>query len=468
METIQAVVLEQLTSIAHQQFNSTDLTQLPIIVAYSGGLDSSVLLHVCHQLKQQGKIAHLAAAHVNHGIQPLNDSWEQHCIEQCEQYQIDIQCKQFSLSKGKTVSENKARQARYQFFEYLLATPAVLLFAHHLDDQVETMLFRMIRGTGVHGLSGILKLRQLASGWLARPLLECSRPQLEQYAKRFTLNWVEDPSNQKNLYSRNYLRNKVIPNIESKWPEFSRSFKQLSEVASEQNLLLDEVAAQDVKTIKQANSSLKVKEFNQLSKVRRKNLLHYWVRFQTENSPSSTEINEAVKQLENLSVEIKKDTGASSIKVKLGQGWLRSYDKHVYYCLGSEPAQLNGINHWEDYSKPLVLDNGVRLEFAKAKEPKADTSLFIRHPKPTETVTVRARQGGEIAKPSYRSHSADLKKIFQELKVPPWKRKWLPVVYFDQKIACIPGVFVDKAFRDESSQIQLSILIDSECDYLDR
>lgn len=462
MEPIQATVLEHLKSIAHLYSKSTDLLDLPIIIAYSGGLDSSVLLHACYQLQQQNKISRLAAAHVNHGIQQLNNSWEQHCMRCCEQYQIELHHKQFALSKGLPVSENEARKARYDFFEKLLTRPAMLLFAHHLDDQVETMLFRMIRGTGVHGLSGIPKSRQLANGWLARPLIDCTRSQLEEYANRFKLNWVDDPSNQQSHYSRNYLRNNIIPKIESKWPEFSRAFKQLSEVAKEQTLLMDEVAAQDIKDIEQANSSLIIKSFNLLSKVRRKNLLHYWVRAETGNSPTSTEIDEGIKQLEQLSFNLKQKGSTSTIKVKLGQGWLRSFDKHIYYLSGDEPFPLTKVCRWNNIEQTLNLDNGVSLEFTAVNPSNLEPSLLIRRPRANEIVTVQPRQGGESARPSYRAHRTDLKKIFQELKVPPWKREWLPIIYFDEKIACIPGVFVEQSFKGDNEDYLINIQIDSE------
>ncbi len=460
MEPIQASVLERLKSMACSHFNLRDLAQLPIVVAYSGGLDSSVLLHACHQLQQQDKIKNLTAAHVNHGIQQQNDAWEQHCVELCERYQITLFRKQFELSSLGSVSENEARAARYQFFEHLLEKPRVMLFAHHLDDQVETMLFRMIRGTGVKGLAGIPDCRQLANGWLMRPLLETSRSQIEDYAKRHHLDWVEDPSNSETHFSRNYLRNRVIPNIQSKWPEFSRAFNQLRSIASEQSELVSELAAKDVEAIQQANSSLSIKKFNLFSTARQKNLLHYWVRLHTGNSPGANEINEVINQLQPLSLKADSSEGQKAIKVKLGQGWLRSFNKHLYFCSNNEPAVLTSECRWENCEQPLVLGNGVSLEFINNKRSNSNSSTSIRKPLPSESVIVRARQGGEIAKPSYRAHSTELKKIFQELDVPPWKRKWLPIIYFNEKIACIPGVFVDQAFAAHTSQWQIKIKLD--------
>jgi tRNA(Ile)-lysidine synthase len=454
MESIQQVVFQQLQAVASQQFNSIEFQSIPIIVGYSGGLDSSVLLHACHQLQQQHQFNQLSAVHINHGLQSQNDAWQQHCEESCLNYAIQLHRKKFNLAEQGDKSENAARQARYQVFSELLNTPKILLLAHHLDDQVETMLFRMIRGTGVHGLSGIPQTRALANGWIARPLLHSSREQLQRYAQKHQLDWVEDPSNLKSDYSRNYLRNQVLPSIQSKWPQYSHSFQQLSELALDQVQILDEVAEQDLNNIKQVTQGLCLEGFNQLSTPRRKNLLHFWVKLISGRSPSSGEINQAIMQLQQSS--------SHSIKIRLASGWLRCYQKQLYFCAHDEPSKLSESSIWEDFNQLKSLENGVSLVFKSIFVEENQSTLSIRPPQQGEVVSVRARSGGEIAKPVGRRHQTELKKIFQERAVPTWQREWLPLIYYGDKLAAVPGVFVDQAFAAEQAGFRIELQVSSE------
>ncbi len=459
MESIHAAVLQHIEALAAEHFPSEPLSQIPIFVAYSGGLDSSVLLHICQQLKLKQHIGQLRAAHINHGLQAENDYWQQHCEQACAHYQIPISCKKYQLLAEAKVSENQARQARYHFFESLLEKPGLLLLAHHNDDQLETQLFRMVRGTGVHGLTGMPRSRKLANGWILRPLLERSRQELSDYANQHALEWIEDPSNQQNDYSRNFLRNQVLPLLHSKWPQLKRSFNQLSELAIQQSEILDQVAEQDRLDLVQSDQSLCLYQFNQLSLARRQNLIHYWVRWLTRLSPAASEIKQAVLQLSQ--------SDSHAIKLKLAKGWLRCYQKRLYYTDYEEPDKLSKTQQWQNLSVPLKLENGVRLkckdlskaEGLQANNPATDKvqPMSLRRPSVDEIVTVRPRTGGEVVKPYCRAHRAELKKIYQELKVPTWKRKWLPLIYYNDKLAAVPGVFVADEFFTQTEAVEINL-----------
>lgn len=440
--------------------NSTDsehLAKRTLFIAYSGGLDSSVLLHAAVQLIHFKKIKNLTALHVNHGLQKQASDWQIFCEKKSKNYKVSfLSVKLNLLAKNKT-SEDDARKGRYDFFEKQMEMDDVIALAHHQNDQVETLLFRLFRGTGLHGLSGIPKSRKLKQGHLIRPLLEFTRQDLKQYAKQNKLEWIEDPSNLTNQYSRNFIRNDIIPLIKTQWPSVEKSLMNFSNIAKEQIEILNEVAQQDLK-LAEVNYSvinglqlqpLKLLELEKLSKARQKNCLHYWVKQLTGQSATSKEISEVLHQLYSTDRRFKH----KSIKVKVSSGWMRSYDSLLFYCLSDEPSALTKSHVWKHLKEDFVLDNGLKLTCFAMDINQEKQPLLLRAPNKNEVVTLRARVGGEVITPSYRQHSAELKKVYQELKIPTWQRKWLPLIYYNEQLVAIPGVVVDRSVLYESSDL---------------
>lgn len=448
MEPIQVALLEHLEQLVCCDFRYQNILDIPVCIAFSGGLDSSVLLHAANELKAQRKIIKLSAAHVNHGLQPENREWQTFCESTCHNYQVTLTVKKLELAAQNDFSENAARVARYNFFEELMKFSGVMLFAHHQDDQAETLLFRMLRGSGIHGLAGMPSKRDLGNGCLLRPLLKFSRQQLNDYASRHKLHWVEDPSNQTDRYSRNYLRNKIIPLLEVKWPKVQSSLQHLSHVAADQVEILDEIAFEDLRDIADKLAVISVLKLSTLSLARRKNVLHYWIRKHSGASPSSTEIAQVIKQL--------KGNISGSLEVKAAKGWVRGYDNKLHYCVNDEPIKLANSMAWENTESAVETDNGLLIYFSELLE-SDDLRFQIRKPNKQEVVTVRARVGGEIAKPINRGHSTELKKIYQELKVPSWQRVWLPIIYYNDQIAAVPGVFVEQSFSVDKGGFALRL-----------
>ncbi len=451
MHAIEAALLK---STKQQSANSGPLS---LIIAYSGGLDSSALLYAAVQLFEDGYLKGLSAAHVNHGLQQEAAAWQAHCLKQCQTYNISMMSKQFELAALNKTSEEDARIARYEYFASLVADGKTIAFAHHLDDQVETILFRLFRGTGIHGMSGMPQSRSLANGQLIRPLLDFSRKQLLEYAELNNLNWIEDPSNQTNHYSRNFIRNDVIPLLRAKWHSVSKSIAQFSVIAKDQIEILDEVAEQDLLAIEVNGSSLSILELAKLSLARQKNILHYWTRAKSSRSPTAAEIDEVLTQL-NLS-QTSDINQQKSIEIKVSNGWVRSFSQQLYFCQNEEPKALNSSVVWESFDRALDLTNELSIHSIKANHmpSTADKNLLLRTPRNDEIVTVRPRIGGEVVKPSYREHSTELKKIYQELKIPTWKRKWLPVIYYNEMPVAVPGIFVEKSLQDLQNGVLLAL-----------
>jgi len=426
----------------------TKHTTESLFVAYSGGLDSSVLLFASKQLLNKKLIEKVQALHVNHGLESESDSWQTHCQSICDRYSIELFSKSLSLlSSSEKVSENLARNARYDFFESHLEKNKLIAFAHHQDDQVETLLFRLFRGTGISGAGAIPESRMLGEGKIIRPFLNISKTELLDYAEKNKLKWIEDPSNFENGYSRNIIRNTIIPLIKQSWPKVTDSLNSFTNIAREQNEILIEVANNDLLAVSlDNNSKIAVTKFIRLSKARQKNLLHYWIANHSQNDfarATNQEIEELLHQLEKHFSEINfEHSNGFKLNVKLGNCRVRFYDNKLWLCEHSEPAKLEKTVAWDNVLQSMDVFNNQNLTTRNSTSRTND--LSIRMPRNDEIVTLRPRVGGEKIKPQYRDKSCELKKIYQELNIPHWQREWLPIIYYNDQIACIPGVLVNK------------------------
>lgn len=200
-----------------------------IYVGFSGGADSHSLLHALAAFAKQESLANITAIHVNHGLHASADSWESHCRQVAESLGVNIIVERVSVS-SKASPEAQARSARYQVFERHVSAKSLLLLGHHLDDHVETVMFRLIRGAGPQGLSGIPETRALTSGTVLRPLLKVSRAEIEDYASEHALISIEDPSNADTALDRNFLRHHVLPLIEQRWPGYRSGIARTGEI----------------------------------------------------------------------------------------------------------------------------------------------------------------------------------------------------------------------------------------------
>jgi tRNA(Ile)-lysidine synthase len=180
------------------------------LIAYSGGADSTALLHLFSQSKN------VRAIHINHGLQDEADAWQNHCQTSCKKLGIELIIENAIL---KDASENSCRKARYGFFKKHLKPNEILLTAHHTQDQAETVLLKLLRGTGISGLTGMDKLRKFSNGFMARPLLVYSPRQLKDYLNVNNISWIEDASNKDNSYRRNYIRNEILPALQLHFPQ---------------------------------------------------------------------------------------------------------------------------------------------------------------------------------------------------------------------------------------------------------
>lgn len=405
-------------------------------VALSGGLDSTVLLHLLASLAQREALPPLSAMHIHHGLQAAADAWPAHCRELCAALSVPLQVEYVQVAAGASL-EQAARDARYAAFAARLGAGEVLLTAQHRDDQAETLLFRLLRGAGVQGLSAMPASRALGAGRLVRPLLNCSRDELLAYAREHGLAWVEDPSNTDERFSRNYLRRQVMPALLRRWPLASANMARSAAHLSEAGQLLDELAQQDVAAAGVPGEfawlglpSLALPALRHLSEPRQRNALRYWLRPLTAMPDS--EHWAGWQALRDAAVD------AAPIW-KLAAGELRRSDERLWWLAGDWLRAPVPVHAAVQGNQQLVLPgNGlVRIDGIL---PAGDWQLGYR------------RGGEQIFLPG-RGHR-DLKRLFNELRVPAFVRDRLPLLRLDNQVVAIANLPGMQGAADGSWQLQ--------------
>lgn len=261
-----------------------------LCVAFSGGVDSTVLLAALAELKAAGSPGRLRALHVDHQLHPDSARWQVHCAEVAASLGVDYSSEQVTVpeSSGKGI-EAAARTVRYEALRGHLKAGEILLTAHHADDQLETVLLALMRGSGVRGLSGMPSSAPCSSGWHQRPLLEFTRAELEVWGRERGVRWITDPANSEERYSRSVLRHAVTPVLRERWPQVAtvaaRSARHLAEAAD----LLDDLARLDLAAVG-TGDCLQVAALGTLPSPRRRNLLRFWLREQGLPIPSTRKL----------------------------------------------------------------------------------------------------------------------------------------------------------------------------------
>ena len=409
-----------------------------IAVAFSGGLDSSVLLHSLVSIPEFKE--KVFAIHVNHGLSPNSKSWIKHCDKFCSGLGVNFIPLTIELENSKT-NENILRKARYEALFSCLKQGDVLCTAHHQDDHIETILFRILRGTGIKGLAGIEKYSQMEGIDLIRPLISYSKKDLLDYANKFEVNWIEDESNEDLSISRNFIRKKVIPNLKNdNWPEYKNSISYLSSKAKEANEILDEIAYLDLKLCASESldrlSILKIKE---LSHARAMNVLFTWLGINTHLGVSNKLTDQVYKSI-ILASESSNPVVTFGKKGQKGSFQIRRFNNFLHHLPLTETETLSNKKVWKwNSDDPLELPTGtLSMQVALGK----GISTQLTEP----GISIKGRIGGERCKPEGRSKSQKLKKLFQEYGVPPWVRDRIPLVYVGDQLAAVSDLWVCDEF----------------------
>lgn len=390
-------------------------------VALSGGLDSSVLLHGLAELARRQSCPPLRAVHVHHGLQAVADSWPEHCRQLCAPLGIELQVVQVQVAAAAS-TEQAARQARYQALAGQLQQGELLLVAQHQDDQSETLLLRLLRGSGVLGLQAMPVSRPLGRGLLLRPLLAVSRLQLESWAQQKGLSWVEDPSNAHEHYDRNFLRLRILPLLRQRWRGLDAVLQRTAGHMTQAQELLDELALLDVQQAIARPTldwlelpCLDLDVVRVLSAARQRNLLRYWLRDKTL-LPDSTHWAGWDSLL---------NAGAAAQPLwRLQGGVLQRHAGRLYWLeafwMQPPPWLELSMEGAGDYCLP---GNGrLRVDGPNAAG-----------------LQLRWRQGGEQMCLPGRGRR-DLKRLLQEQQVPVFVRDRLPLLFAGQQLVAVAGL----------------------------
>ncbi|WP_460150110.1 tRNA lysidine(34) synthetase TilS [Pseudomonas sp. S3_A03] len=391
-------------------------------IAFSGGLDSTVLLHLLASLANTQTLPPLRAVHVHHGLQAAADAWPAHCQAVCDSLGVPLRLMRVQVSPGASL-ERAARDARYQAFMQAMGAGEVLFTGQHRDDQAETLLFRLLRGAGVRGLAAMPEHRPLAQGHLVRPLLAFSRSELEAYAQQHQLHWIEDPSNVDPRFSRNYLRHRVLPSLTERWPQAITQLARTAEHMAEAQGLLDELAQMDLQRAGQPSAfpwlplpSLALEPLRQLSDARQRNVLRYWLTPLTRlpDSDHWTGWN-----------ALRDAKGDAQPLWRLADGQMQRSGERIWWLPTTWSTFSDASVSWPDPQQPLELMGNGQLGFIGRA--------------PEGPLVVRYRQGGEIFDVPGRGRR-DLKRLLNESGLPGFVRGRLPLVYRGEQLLAVPSV----------------------------
>lgn len=406
-------------------------------IAYSGGMDSHCLLHALATLASE--LPQLRAIHVNHGLNPASQTWARHCELVCHQLTIPYYLLTVTVPRSSAQGlEAAARTARYQAFAQLIDQNDLLLTAHHLDDQAETLLLQLLRGSGARGLAAMPLLTKFKHGYLARPLLKHSRAELLEYAQNQGLNWIDDDSNLNQHYDRNYLRHQIFPLLRQRWPSAAVTLARAAAHQAQTVALLETLATQDLAKITQPQPNiLPISALIELNKERARNLLRFWMRSNGHQLPSTA-------ILERILDEALTARWDANTLINWDNSELRRYRNLLYLLTPLPPLPLaNWTTEWTDLSLPLILPWGQ----LKA-EPS--TALGLDATACQRGVNISLRHGGERCRLPNAAYHRHLKDLWQAAGVPPWERIRTPLLWINNQLAAVPGIGICHNFCKES------------------
>lgn len=397
------------------------------LVGYSGGIDSTVLLHALSRIASPTPVI---AVHVDHQLHPLSAEWREHCRAFAGSIGADFVERRAVIADGAGFGlEAAAREARYDLFEALVQKDDWLLSAHHENDQAETLFLNLFRGSGLGGLAGIGVSRTFGQGRLVRPLLGVSREAIEDYARRNNLAWIDDPSNLDSRFDRNFLRNEILPRLRSRWPAVSARLGRSAELAAEASDLLAELARIDLEAAGDAGR-LDAGAVQALSPARRRNLLRYAIRRAGLPAPPA-------KRLEQIVAELIGARADAAPLVTWPGAEVRRYRDRIYLLPASlVPEEVVG-RVLVPGGPGIDLGPGLgRLYLDEAAGAGIDPALVARG------LELRFREGGERIRPAGHDCTHKLKTLLQDASIVPWMRARIPLLFSGDDLVAVGDLWI--------------------------
>ncbi len=411
-------------------------------------MDSVVLLHLLHTLAPRFSWR-LSALHVHHGISPNADAWAKFCADLCVRYALELHIEHIDIAPlradlGIEAAARKLRQAAF-----VRHSCDYVALAHHADDQAETLLLQLLRGAGIKGVAGMPLIKTDATGTHAilRPLLDSSRRSLLDYAQQRDLQWVEDESNADESYSRNFVRHRLLPLLECRFPAYRETLSRSAQHFAEAEGILEEVAQQDAQDYLSGNA-LAVSRLRSLSRPRAKNLLRYFLSLHKASMPHAAQLDDLLNQL----CDARED---AAICVEFGESQVRRYQDKAYVLSSPVQCDHDHILTWNGETElkwPLL---NMVVTFSHIRGKGISFSKLQRAP-----VTLRVREGSEFLRPTPRAATRSLKNLLQEHKVPPWMRERIPLLYCGEELVSVLGVAIASDYQ--AAESEASVLVSLE------
>ncbi len=415
-----------------------------LAVALSGGLDSMALLELTHHYAQKRRLP-LCAVHIHHGLSANADAWLAFVEDQCEQRDITFFSQKVTLStETRKGIEAKAREARYEAINKLVPMGYAILLGQHKDDQVETFFLRLKRGAGVKGLGAM----QAVSCWqdrvLLRPLLDFSRAQLAQFARVSRLTHIHDESNDDSTFDRNFLRNDVLPLLNERFQGFNDKVAQTASLLQSQQALLDEFALADLRNAQCNPKQLCASTLLSFGSSRCNNVLRYWLGLHHFLMPSQAKLDEFLQQLTIARGDSQPEIVLKSLSGR--SGFLRRYNGDIYLVDHEHTCVEQPVDFRE---QPIELSDGRAILITKGEG--------VRLPLAQEHVSIKFAKLSAKIRPQNKPYSNKLGHWLKELKVPPWQRAKIPLIFYDDTLVAVVGYFYNYDFLvSEGLQWQLN------------
>ena len=405
-----------------------------LVLGLSGGLDSMVLLELCHQLTQDSDIR-LKAVYIHHGLSVNADQWAAFCQQQCLKRHITFEMQKVQLNPNANI-EAQARAARYSTLSAFVLTPqTALLTAHHADDQLETLLLALKRGAGPAGLSGIAALQPFASGWLVRPLLDFSREQLDAFAQQQQLEWIEDESNNDSRFDRNFLRLQVIPLLQQRWPAFRQNALRSVSHIQQQQQFVDNQLQRILPTV-MLGAELELKLLAQHDITTQKLLVRGWL--------ALTGLNPSTDWLERFFSELIQAKADAQPLLELDGYQIRRFADKAYVTQVKDAPQA-----------------GVFLELIPGQQLDTSSGQFLLNSDNKGTPVLLTDAALYLVfglfslpfKPAGERQSKELKQWLKLWSIPPWQRLQLPVLVQNNQVVAVLGLASNTAQQQATAFI---------------
>jgi tRNA(Ile)-lysidine synthase len=414
-------------------------------VAYSGGLDSHVLLALMSELRILLSIQ-VKAIHINHGLSSNAEAWSLHCEKICRELAIPFIAHkiQITLQSGDSL-EALARQKRYDLLARELGPNDILLTAHHQDDQAETVFLQLLRGAGPTGLAAMPSLKILGKALHGRPLLDFSQQDLVLYAEQNNLHWQQDESNDNTRYTRNFLRHEIFPLLKKRWSTVTQTVSRAAKFCAQADELLDQYVKKDVAAVQgSVPETLSIKKLSHFTAIQQRFILRSWIQQCGYDMPSAA----LMDTIQNNILTARWD--------RLPQlTWqnvlLRRYQDDLYLLPLASAHDKKQVYSW-------LLSHSLVLPVLGKLTATLSFQQGLHHD--VQEVSVRLRQGGEYCRLPGRKQHHTLKKLFSAWRVLPWERDRMPLIFFAETLIAIPGLFLDREYMSQPGEQGWQLVFD--------